>query len=898
MGRMAIGAGIGVLLAAACWIVFANGHAAPPTVPGEATPVPAAPAPAVPAAVDAAAADAAATARTSAPELAPSDVPAVPADAKWVEVLVVDKPTGKPVADAEAWWSDETQWAPVAKLPPAERDAAYRDREGVARRFGWHARSDREGRLRVNLGKNGTQVFAQAGTRYGETWLRVDEESKDVRRVVLEEDASLSVRVLDAASRPVAGVPLSLEVHDAKQTRSMNIGGELTSGADGMATFRHVQSRRTVAWGDQRGQPVAQWRVWVGIPRIELAPVLVDAQAPPSEPVEVRLPPTGRLRAKVTFGGRRVPGLEYLSFHAGPKDSTDAWNSAWTKRIDADGWVRFPVVPLAKTLFVNGQPGHWDFEIAGPTVVDQEVVAELELAGEMVALVGRLLRADGTPLAATGVQGTFEAWNSSGGLQINTDDAGRFVFFLGRPRPENTTEMKLKRLVLDLHSAESPVQRVEVPPRDLTERTNDLGDLRFGIAALVVGGRLTFDTPGTVRPWLQVQRANAERTRGGGETVRWDGVDGIQPLVREDGTFEARGTVAAGRYRVFVHPNGCLPAEPVEFAVGATDVTIAIRRGSPLAATCLLPPGLDAQRVVVRLQPPASAPAAPKGEDWFRRREDPLRGQGWEMNGAETKYRWPALESGTYVLRVESPGLAEPLLTVPDVVVPAPEGGDARLAPLDLRDAIATLRVQVQVPPPSDERRGRGQDVYVFPQPQADDREWSGVQTNGEVVLAVPKRPVDLVIASSGLRPATVRGATGSVAVTLEPWPTVEVRVLGAEALPAGAQLYLSARAAGKPVRDSRRYVLEYASGGLDGLIGQPTSSAAVADGLATLAVGDGAFDLGVYLLLEKRGSGTSLKQFSPSQVVAGAPVTVQLDADEVRAVVERLQRENTATKK
>jgi hypothetical protein len=818
----------------------------------------------------------------------------VPDGAKWVDVLVVDKQTERPVADADAVWADDTQWVLINNLPPEERDAAWRDRERIARKCGWHGRSDRDGRLRVNLGKNGMQVFARAGTRYGEVWLRVDNDDKLARRVLLEEDASLSVHVLDAANRPVAGVPLSLETHDAKQTRAMMVGGELTTGADGGATFRHVQSRRTVQWGERRGQPVAQWRVWVGIPGLDLEPVLVDAQAPPAEPVEIRLPPTGRLRAKLTFEGRVVHALEQVAFHVGPKDSSEGHNAACSRRVDADGWARFPCVPLGKTLYLISQgPSQWDSEVAGPTVPDQEVVASFELANEVIALVGRMLRADGTPLGSATVTANFNALNMSGGGQVQTEADGRFVWLLGRGRKD--VEPKLRRLAFELREADAPPLRVEVPPRDLEVGRNDLGDLRFGSGALIVGGRFVFDPPPPMRVWLQLQRLSQGQARAG-TTERWSNVDGVMPDVRDDGTFEVRGTVEPGRYRINVPAYGFLPVDPVEFALGATDVTIAVRRGAALAVTCLLPPGLDAQRVILRLQHPgASPPPSPKDGDRFGRR-DPLRGEPAGSDATQAKYRWPALESGTYELRVELSGFADAQVTVPDVVVPAPAGGDARLLPLDVRDAIGTLRVQVHMPTPGVDERGN-RSVYVFPQPQAPDRDWGGVQIGDETVMAVPKRPVDLLIASTGMRPASVRGATGSVDVTLEPWPKVELRVLGTEALPAGAELRAMGLAPGRSARNRMRYALEYSSGGLDNLLEPATGYELVKDGVATLSVGDGAYDLSFYLTLEQRGRGAALKKFTPGQIVAGAPVTVQLDADEVRAAVEKLQQAAPAKK-
>lgn len=270
---------------------------------------------------------------------------------------------------------------------------------------------------------------------------------------------------------------------------------------------------------------------------------------------------------------------------------------------------------------------------------------------------------------------------------------------------------------------------------------------------------------------------------------------------------------------------------------------------------------------------------------------DPLRGHTWAREGATLKFRWPALENGTYSLVVEAPGFAEPLLVLADVVVPAPANGDPRLDPLDLRELVGTLLVRI----PSG--LAEGTRVLVFPQPQADDRVWDGFEMGRELRIAVPKRPVDLLFAASERRPTMVRGAVDVVDVTLEPWPRVELRVLGADALPAGVQLRAYARSPGKPEKPERQYRTANSGGGLSLYLAAPTSAPEVKDGVAMLTVGEGVSDLAFWVALDPRGRPTPLKKFTPNQIVAGAPVTVHLDADELRAAIEKLQQDAPSKK-
>ncbi len=148
------------------------------------------------------------------------------------------------------------------------------------------------------------------------------------------------------------------------------------------------------------------------------------------------------------------------------------------------------------------------------------------------------------------------------------------------------------------------------------------------------------------------------------------------------------------------------------------------------------------------------------------------------------------------------------------------------------------------------------------------------------------------MIAMDDHRPVTLRGAVDAAEVTMEPWPTVPVTCLGIEALPADAILRISARGANDGKQDERRYRTEWGAGSLVGLLAPSTGVAEVKDGVAELQVGEGVHTLSAYLSLEARGRGRLLQQLTPNEIVAGAPVTVQLAVDEVRSAVAALQQQ------
>jgi hypothetical protein len=877
------------VLAAMAWMVGGHdGAVAPPeTRPSETAP--GVPALAAPLASEASAADPDRT-ESAEPDAAGAAPRTIPADAVWLDVLVVDKQTQQPVAGADAVWDDYSDLEWLQRLSPREAHEFYRDRERSARERGWRGRSDRNGLLRVHLGKGSTTVWVREGTRYGMGGFSPQTTAPPSGyRIELVEDRTLRVLVRDAAGLPAPGVPVSVEPQDpeAKDQRII-VGTEITTEADGIATFLHVQERQIWSYGKLQGKPVATWNVHVALPGIGLPPIAVDAQVLPAEPIEVQLPPTGRLRAHLTFEGRPVCWLERLSYHAGPASDAMAANRAGWTWIDDDGQARFPHVPLGKTLFLmsrHGGLGNWRVEVAGPVRPAEEVVVAFDLATTVSSLVGRVFGEDGQPLANANLGADLDFGFMSGGSLVKTDAAGRFVWLLRQTPQAGAREMKLSRLRLHLRRDARPTLSVDVAPRELVEGRNDLGDLRLGVATLVVGGRFAFDSPGSAHAWLEVQRHTESRGRSGPEQ-RWDTVRNLQLDVQDDGVFAVRGAVEPGRYRVFVTSTQHLPVEPVEFRPGTADLVIPVRRGSALEATCLLPDGIQLQQIEMRLA--ATDPAPTAAEPSQGRRGDRLRArEGGHADGV-ARYRWDAVPPGAYTLRVEALGLAAPFTTIPDVVVPPPAGGDPRLLRIDLRERVGVLRVLVENPT---ERGG-----LVFFEPPHDDGPRRGFRLAGkETLLPAPKGPADLLVVAADFRPQRIVGASGSVTVRFEPWPRVDLRFVGAE-VPADVTLRVSGSPLDPVPGADRQFVADWGGGSMSQFL-LPRSSQVVADSAATLPVTDGVTRLQVRVAFGERGRSVSLNDVTPNEIVAGTAVTMTLSPEEITAAVATMRQQTNEKK-
>jgi hypothetical protein len=517
--------------------------------------------------------------------------------------------------------------------------------------------------------------------------------------------------------------------------------------------------------------------------------------------------------------------------------------------------------------------------VQGPTRPGQEVTAEIDVGALCVVLTGRIFAVDGQPLASSTALVEFQVDNGGGNMVVYTDAAGRFVWPVRQLPPDRETGSRLQRLRFEHRRLDAPIASVEVPPRELVRGRNELGELRLAVAAAVVSGRFVFDTPGPSYAEFEVQHHRAFEA-GGRSIEQWERMRDLQVDLREDGAFVVRGKAEPGRYRLFLPGEGHLPVDPVEFPLGATDLVVAIRRGHQLTVSCRLPTGIEARCVNLRLQPAApvgDVPAAGAPAE----RDDPLRARGWEGEGGTCSYQWQALVAGSYTLIVEVPGYAEPFAVVSDVVVPTPAAGDPRLVALDLREVMGALGLRVEVDGPDYTM------VYVMPQPQPAERDWTGITLRpGEYVLPVPKRPVDLLVAADGMRPQSLTAASGRAAVRLLAWPKVEVRVAGAETLPPGASLEIRGVPAMQLEVGERDFRNEWGANSLENLVCVPSESVPVANGVASLPIGDGVMRLQVFLSPGANARAVALSRFTPSEIVGGAPVTLTLSADELRSVL------------
>jgi hypothetical protein len=556
-------------------------------------------------------------------------------------------------------------------------------------------------------------------------------------------------------------------------------------------------------------------------------------------------------------------------------------NQGWQQPVDPDGRARFPHVPLGETFTAGTH--FWAAEVTGPTSPGQTVDRTLELIDLVYALSGRLFGPDSEPLAGSVATATFDFGTSTGGTWVETDANGRFLWIVphvraGMPAP------KIARLAFEKAFADGPPVRCEVAPRELHRGRNELGDLRLGLDALVVGGRFVFDCSRAMPVTYAVERLEPGTRPGQGES--WRTVEGLQHVQGRAPRFETRGTVGPGRYRLAFQRHAHLPIEPVEFAPGTADLEVAVACGTALVATCFLPAGVEPHQLRLELVPPHAAAASTADRQRSGSATDLLRAHvvGRDEEG-RTHYHWAAVADGKYTLRVIGPQV-DPLLEIEDVAVPLPDGGDPRLADIDLRRSLAAIELKVRFAGETERRRP----AFVFLLPQPDHGDWHGMAIWGSGVLPVSKGAVDLLVASPGCRPVTLRGVERNAEAALEPWPSVDLFFAGIEELPADASLSAGrVRPASEP-RDRRQYHTDNRDGPLDSLLGVGADFPRIENGRATLRLGDGPQPLHVVMRIGRLSQ--QLQQVVPAEVVAGPPMTIQLSADEIRQVADEQRQQ------
>jgi hypothetical protein len=232
---------------------------------------------------------------------------------------------------------------------------------------------------------------------------------------------------------------------------------------------------------------------------------------------------------------------------------------------------------------------------------------------------------------------------------------------------------------------------------------------------------------------------------------------------------------------------GLIAAGTAEFEPGG-ELTLELQRALPLVVRAVLPDGLEVDALRAELVPERGEPR-PAGARFL--------GLPEKANGAEAarELRFAGVPRGRYQLHVGPAAWGEPAVVVRDVELPLPPEGDPRLDGIDLRPHVRMVRVRVARP--AQPRGSRDLAAVFVDTATLPSDEWCGFPVvNGTARVALPLRPVELLVAAVGCRPQTLRAVRGDAQVELVAWPRLALDLQGVPELPPGLQAVIVCRGA------------------------------------------------------------------------------------------------------
>lgn len=746
----------------------------------------------------------------------------IPADAEWVPVRVIDSRTGAPVEGVEVVWlftkAGVVPWEMLRRLPPDEAERLQFDLEAAARDYGSSARSDANGLVQVAVRPNGVTLYARAAGRYGRTSVDlVGTPPPGGHRLLLLPERELRVAVFDAEGKPAIGVPVRM-VRDGDPERKdgapVRYECARTTAPDGIARLMHLQDR----FSAPRTQSTKSWRVRVELPYLNEVSAPFDPDALPAEPVELHLPPTGQVLARTTFEGRRADHRDtVLLFPNEPQALESEQRAAW-RTSELDGWVCFRHVPLGKRFVARASLAGWiERDLDGPTSAGETIRVEIARPPRDPKITGRLVDESGSPMrdveGYTRVEWRLLGGGGSGGSELQSDSDGRFRYGCASA---SGAEVEYHRLDFFVDRLNAAPLRARLGPRTLSNGTTELGDVVMTPAPVLVAGCLQF--PPGVRPFqvgFEVQHEGPSKWIQG--QTGWHRLEGGDVDVRQedDGRFVVNGDPLPGPWRLQVHSAGKVVCHDVPFEPGQQDLVVPVEIAERLWATLYLPTDLpDGMRGLLR-------PESTMMQPWDRRTSN----LGWlrPHDGLRHAMIWQGLEAGRHTFEVRLDGFAAPLLSIADVVIPAPSGGDPRLLDFDLRPLLQSVTVHVLGAEPNQLAELR---AWPRPRYRGPEGSFEGFRAmDGLVRFPAPAKPIDLLLLCKGFQSVLLRDVQSEATVTLQPWPEVQVSLPDMPSLPSGIWLLARLRPGPGGPRDADL---------------QPQESRSVVDGHVALPFGPG----------------------------------------------------------
>jgi len=591
------------------------------------------------------------------------------AEGLTLEVLLLDARTDKPMAGADVFASDFTDF-PISGFEAEGMKAhmPWSVRE-LLRTKGTHYLTDERGIAVVEAGKVGLMLLGESGDLSCLDGAGMGDERIELR---LASDRPLRVRVRGAAGQLVAGVPVKLAAEASRggtNTFLIAISTGYTDAVTGIAEL--VLPAHGASMADSMPLMVA-----LGYPMDSrvAAPVFIDRF--PDEPIELVLPSTGEVEVRVERNGLPAPDGTLVRVGETGGAGTSLFDGSLVFGATKDGVVRLGPVGLGGMLRVEATaPGlvHAEgLDFDAPTMHGQRVAVELSLEREARVLAGSLHDWDGSVPDGSMVNVQL---GSVGGMLGELAEDGSFELSFGL-RPGDT------ELVLTQYGPNTRSITVALPAA--VDGRIDLGELQLPTPEPVdlresdLAGYVV-DAAGEPVPHALVELVR-RRTEG----VLWSSIGATMGASQADGSFELPDLPDEPGLFLQVRSDAGWH-EPVPVSAPSHDLVLRLEVGADLVGRLELDEGVSPRSLWLGIWDATQGPAPAR-----------MDVHGWhEIVVERDSFRFKGLRPGSYTLRVEPRGDSAAGVAVPGIVVVAPESTDGRLEPLDLRGAFRSLDLRV-----------------------------------------------------------------------------------------------------------------------------------------------------------------------------------------------------------
>jgi hypothetical protein len=408
-------------------------------------------------------------------------------------------------------------------------------------------------------------------------------------------------------------------------------------------------------------------------------------------PITLTLPPTGRVIVKLLDPeAKPATGRVDLTIRGSVRVGKAERRVMLRSRTES-GTAEVRFVPAGMALFVTARAEGFDSVLEQPIgeigSEGEDLVAHVTFASRKAVVVGRAVDEGGNLLRGRDLDVQVAAKSGvaffASPLRASTDADGAFRIPLDRNLWPNEPSLDLE---LEMSSAPQVVERSGIVPlaRLSPAPETQVGDVRLVPPPALASGAVLDDLGEPVEGALVTTESTKLAPRRGATVVRGAGFPSDSRLkgrTDANGAFvislppRSRDRIQSFRLKAELEGWSC-PNPTVQLLPGITGVTVLLLATGAIEGSLQLPDPSRFRKVEFLItRNDAVAATAPKKQ----RLDDRLDSDG--------RFRLPGIVPGTVTLSIRLPGVAEPLLSIPDVVVPRlGVSDDPRLRGIDLRE--------------------------------------------------------------------------------------------------------------------------------------------------------------------------------------------------------------------